>query len=534
MTTTPETTTTPPKATWREWLGLAILTLPIFMMANDMTILFMALPAITADLEMSATETLWTLHIGEFLAVGFILIMGRLAGRVGARRFLMLGMGVYGLASLAAAFAPTPELLITWRAVLGIAAATATPAVMFLLRRMFADPQQFALAIAIFVSAFSAGAALGPPMGGVLLNHFWWGSVFLVNVPVAALLLLSTPMLPTHKEHETGRLDLISVGLSLAALLGVIYGLQEMAEHGLAATYVGSVLIGIILGVIFVRRQLRVSDPLLDLRLFATPAFTVSLIALLVMLLAISGIDMLVPQYLQAVAGLTSTQAGLLLVIPAVTSAVGTMIAPALARKLGAAYAQSLGLVVAALGATVLVALGSSVGVGMLIAVMAIIALGSGPVFTLSAERIISSAPMHQTGTATAMQDLSGGLGGALGIAFVGSLAMAMYRRGLGQSTPEGLSAADEQVAQGSIGGAIAVAEGLPDDVGDQLYQAASDAFVVGIQSAFVVAAMILPAVALMLVWRRHQIDAPADESTGHETAEEAPLERQYSSVGFE
>ncbi len=351
--------------------------------------------------------------------MGFALTMGRLARRLGPRRLLVIGGGAYGLASFAAAYSVSPEMLIGMRGLLGVAAATLLPSVMALLRGMFHDSRQFSVAVAVVMTSFSAGMALGPPLGGMLLEHFWWGAVFLVNVPVAVLLLAGVPMLPALRGEEAGRVDMASVALSLGAIVAVVFGLQEIADKLAGAAgaplwpYVGSVVAGLVLLGVFVRRQLRLADPLLDLRVFAAPTFTVSLVALLLMLLAIGGTDMLFVQYLQTVLGLSPGHAGLLLLAPALASAVGAMLAPALTRWVRPAFAMAGGLLVAAGGAVAIVLLEGHTGAVALVAVVTLIALALGPLFTLAANLIVGIAPARHAGSAAAMTDVGGGFGNA-------------------------------------------------------------------------------------------------------------------------
>ncbi len=329
------------RATWREWLGLVALMLPIFMISTDMGGLYLAMPSITADLTPSSTQMLWMLHIGEILTVGFLITMGRLADRIGRRRLLVIGVAVYGAASFIAAFSSTAWMLIVMRALLGVAAATITPSTMSLLRNMFPDPRQFSVAIAVSLSAFSAGGALGPSVGGFLVDHFWWGAAFLINVPVALVFLLGAFILPTYRDSKARSLDFVSVFLSLLALITTIFGLQEIAENGFHILYVSAVAIGLIFGIVFVRRQLHLKEPLLDLRMFRAPAFSVSLLALLLILLVNGGTYMLFTQHLQIVLGLSPTHAGLMLLVPTGLSVVGTLLAPTLTRWMRPAYAMA-------------------------------------------------------------------------------------------------------------------------------------------------------------------------------------------------
>lgn len=502
-------TDTPRRATWREWAGLAVLTLPLLMIATDMTVLFLALPSIAADLAPSSTQLLWTLHLGEFLAVGMVLTMGWLGARIGRRRLLVIAVSVYGLASLAAAFAGDPAVLIAMRAVMGVAAASLMPSITSLLRVMFTDPRQFSMAVAVVMSAFSAGMAVGPPLGGVLLEYFWWGSVFLVNVPVAAVLLLSVPLLPRMPGRRgQGRLDLASVALSLTAIISVIFGLQEIADRQAAAAgaplwpYVVAVAAGLALGAVFVRRQLRLSDPLLDIRLFAAPAFSVSLGAMLLMLLAVGGVDMLLAQYLQSVLGLSPGRAGLLLIAPALVAIVGGILPPVLNRWVRPSAIMGGGLLSASAAAAAMVwAVGQRETVAIVLAAM-LLAFSLGPLFTLGYNLIVVSAPLHRTGSATAMGDVAGGFGNALSLAFLGSLAAVVYRWGLGgaELSSEVPGAAREAAGE-SVGGAAAVARDLPEPAGAELLDAANAAYTTAVQTGYGFAAALMFPVGLGVLW---------------------------------
>lgn len=529
-------TDTARRATWRAWLGLAVLTLPVLMTATDMTVLFLALPSIAADLEPGSTQMLWILHADAFLAVGFALTMGRLSERVGARRLLLVGVAVYGVASLAAAFSPTPEALIALRALLGIAAATLMPSIMVLLRLMFPNPRQFSVAVAVTMSAFAAGMAVGPPLGGALLELFWWGAAFLANVPVAVVVLLALPLLPAHRGEESGHVDMVSVVLSLAAIIAVVFGLQEIADTYAGGSapvwpYVVTVVVGLLLAALFVRRQLRLADPLLDLRLFATPAFTVSLLVLLLMLLALGGTDMLFAQFLQTARGLSPGHAGLLLIGPAVASIVGTALAPVLTRWMRPAYAMAGGLLAAAVGAAAMALLAGSAGLVVLVALVTVIQVALGPLFPLSTNLIVGSAPVERSGSAAAMADVGGGLGNALSLAFMGSLAAVVYRAALRGAAPEDLPDGAVSAAGESVGGATAVADGLSGAAGQELLEAAGAAFTLGVRSAYGVGAVLLVLVAVLALWRlRHaRLDdgdttEPAGDSTSDATPAIAPV----------
>ena len=266
---------TPQQAGRREWIGLAVIALPCLLYSMDLTVLNLALPAISEDLRPSSSELLWIVDIYGFLVAGLLITMGTLGDRIGRRRLLLIGAASFGAASVLAAFASSAPMLIAARALLGVAGATLAPSTMALIFNMFADPGERKIAIGVWIASFSAGAAIGPLVGGALLELFWWGSVFLIGVPVMALLLVLGPrLLPESRDPDAGRLDLVSAALSLAAVLAVIFALKRLAEDGLHWTPFVAVAAGVLLAALFARRQRRLDDPLIDLDLFRIPAFS--------------------------------------------------------------------------------------------------------------------------------------------------------------------------------------------------------------------------------------------------------------------
>src|SRR3989475_9959349 len=277
----------------------------------DLTVLNLALPAISADLQPTSAQLLWIMDIYGFLVAGLLITMGALGDRIGRRRLLLIGAAAFGVASVLAAFSTSAEMLIATRAALGIAGATLAPSTLSLIRNMFRAPGERRFAIGVWITSYSAGGAIGPLVGGVLLERFWWGSVFLAGVPVMALLLAVGPaLLPEFRDPEAGRPDLASAALSLAAVLPVIYGIKRIAESGAAWLPVLSILAGLAAGAMFVRRQRRLADPLIDLRLFRAPAFSVSLATYTLGAFVAFGSFLFIPQYLQRVLGLSPLQAG--------------------------------------------------------------------------------------------------------------------------------------------------------------------------------------------------------------------------------
>ncbi|HYY81334.1 MAG TPA: MFS transporter, partial [Actinomycetes bacterium] len=351
----------PPLAGRREWTGLAVLALACLLYAMDLTVLHLAVPSLSEDLRPSSAELLWITDIYGFMVAGFLVTMGTLGDRIGRRRLLLFGAAAFGVVSVLAALSTSPEMLIASRALLGIAGATLAPSTLSLIFAMFADPRQRSTAIGIWITSFSAGGAIGPVLGGVLLEHFWWGSVFLLALPVMALLLVLGPrVLPEYRDPGAGRLDLVSAAMSLAAVLAVVFGLKQVAQNGIGPLAVAAVVVGLVVGVVFVRRQLALADPMVDLRLFRIQAFNASLATNLLGIFIVVGYFLFVAQYLQLVLGLSPLEAGLWSLPSAFGFIVGSNLAPRILRRVRPAYVIGVGLALAAIGLGVLTQVGGS------------------------------------------------------------------------------------------------------------------------------------------------------------------------------
>lgn len=488
----------PPRAGWREWLGLAVLMLPTLLIVMDLTVLHLAVPHLSAALRPSSTQLLWIVDIYGFMIAGSLITMGTLGDRIGRRRLLLIGAACFGLASTLAAFAPSATLLIASRALLGVAGATLMPSTLALLRTMFRDPAQRATAIGIWVSGFSAGSAVGPLIGGALLEHFWWGSAFLLGVPVMLLLLVSGPfLLPEARDPNAGRLDLSSAALSLTVVLLVIFGIKHGTQAGLDGLAIGSSLAGLALGGLFVRRQRALADPLIDLRLFRIPAFSASLLMYLLAVFVSFGAFLFIAQYMQLVVGLSPVQAGLWSVPGALASILGSNLAPALVRRIRPAYVVAGGLVLAALGFALIAPIGESALVAV-VAGWCIISLGFGMTFTVSTDLVVGSAPPERAGAASAIAETGAELGGALGIAVLGSLGMAIYRGRVTAALPPGIPADAAAAAQDTLGSVVAVVGSLPAETGAALLRVARAAFTDALQLNAVIAAVALAGLAVM------------------------------------
>jgi MFS transporter, DHA2 family, multidrug resistance protein len=485
----------------REWLGLIVLALPCLLYSMDLTVLNLALPALSADLKPSSAELLWIVDIYGFFVAGSLITMGTLGDRIGRRRLLLIGAAVFGLASVLAAFSASAGMLIATRAVLGLAAATLAPSTLSLIRNMFHDPQERTVAIGVWIASFSAGGAIGPLLGGALLAHFWWGSVFLLNVPVMLLLLGVGPvLLPEFRDPHARRFDLASAALSLIAVLATIYGIKRMAEGGTAPVPILAIVAGLTLGALFVRRQLRLDDPLIDLRLFRSPAFSASLAVNVLGFFVSFGTFLFIAQYLQLVLGMGPLQAGLWTAPSGAGFIVGSQLAPVIVRRVRPAYVMAAGLVLAAIGFAVLTQVGGSRGLAALVTGYVLLSLGLAPVFTLATDLIVGTAPREQAGAASAIAETSSELGGALGIAILGSIVTAIYRGAMASAVLAGMPRSVADAARDTLGGALAAARQLPGETGMTLVAIATDAFTRAFEIAVVICAVVALAAAMLAV----------------------------------
>ena len=511
----PEDPVTESKATRREWIGLAVIALPCVLYAMDLTVLNLAVPHLSADLKPTSAQLLWILDIYGFLVAGSLITMGTLGDRIGRRRLLLIGAAAFGVASVIAAFSTSAEMLIATRALLGVAGATLAPSTLSLIRNMFHDPQQRTFAIGVWVTSYSVGGAIGPLLGGVVLEYFWWGAVFLLGVPVMALLLLVGPkLLPEYRDPNAKPLDLLSAALSLVGVLLVIFGLKRVAEHGIGLVAVVSVVAGVLVGVVFVRRQRKLEHPLIELQLFRSRTFTAALATYLIATFAAFGAFVFIAQYLQLVLGLSPLKAGLWSLPSFLSFVVGSMIVPMLARRFPAAQLICAGLVVAAVGFAVLTQIDKANPLAVIVTGSIIYSLGVSPVVILATDIIVGSAPVERAGAASAISETSSELGGALGIAILGSIGTAVYRTRMGEAMPNGVPADAGEVARGTLGGATAVAEQLPGQLGAALLGTARDAFVQAFVATAAVNALLIlaTAIAATILLRRAQNQRHASE----------------------
>jgi DHA2 family multidrug resistance protein-like MFS transporter len=451
-----------PRAGRKEWIGLVILFLPTLLVSLDFTVTYLALPSISADLKPGSSQLLWISDIYGFLAAGLVLVMGALGDRIGRRKILLIGAIGFAIASTGAAFSTSANMLITFRALLGIAGATLLPSTISLIRNMFHDDAQRTFAIGAYTTCFSLGTMIGPLAGGVLLAHFHWGAVFLMSIPVMGILLITGPLfLPEYKNGKTEKFDLFSAFLMTAATLSTIFGIKRLAENGPILISSIAIILGLALGYLFIRRQNEHADPLIDLDLFRVPAFNAALIALLLALFCCAGMLLFTAQYLQLIRGMAPLTAGLWTIPSAMGSTITCLLAPKLLRWMRRPTAMILGLAMVAAGMFALALMQGSNGLALLIAGTTIVSGGCGLIVTMGIDTVIAAAPQERAGEAAGISETSTGFGSALGIAIMGSIGTIIYRSHIPVSVLDQLSPVQSAAARGTLGGALDIAKQL-------------------------------------------------------------------------
>jgi MFS transporter, DHA2 family, multidrug resistance protein len=474
-----------PRAGGREWTGLAVLLLPLLLVSMDVSVLYFAVPFITRDLAPTSAQQLWIFDVYGFVLAGLLITMGSLGDRIGRRRLLLIGAAAFSLASLGAAYSHTASDLIAARALQGIAGATLMPSTLALIRNMFHDEKQRRTAIGIWTGATMSGIALGPVLSGFLLEHFWWGSVFLINVPFMVMLLSLAPALvPEFRAPPPGRFDLVSATLSLGAVLPVIYGMQEIAASGLDAARVGAIAAGVGVGAAFVIRQARSRTPLVEPRLFRSRGFTGAVALNLVSMFAVVGFAIFATQYLQSVLGMSPFRAALWSMVPMAGTGIAVPLSQVLVQRADRAYVAAGGLLIAAGGYGILTQVHPRSPLWFVLIGASVYAGGVVGAVTVGNELVMGAVPPDRAGAAAAVVETSSEFGGALGMAVLGSIGIAVYRSDLAASAPAHLPATSLGQARSTLGGALSTAAGLPGRLGADLLTAARASFTHGLNAA--------------------------------------------------
>ncbi|MFI7387074.1 MFS transporter [Streptomyces sp. NPDC049813] len=493
--TSTTSTTAPPnsRAGRREWTALGVLMLPLLLVSMDVSVLYFAVPAISADLDPSGTQQLWIFDIYAFVLAGLLMTMGSLGDRIGRRKLLLAGAAAFGAASVLAAYADSAATLIAARALLGVGGATLMPSTMALVRTMFTDPGQRAKAIGLWSGVMTGGVALGSVLSGVLVEYFWWGSVFLVNLPAMVLLLVLGPfLLPESRDPAPGRFDLLSVPLSLAAVLPVIYGIKEIPSEGWSVRYVVSITLGMLFAALFVHRQRTAAAPLISPALFRSRGFAPAVVLNLLSTLGMMGSAFFTTQYLQSVLGKSSMAAALWSLLPTLLVGAAAPVAAGLVQRgVHRAHVVAGGFTVAACGYGLLAGAGTS-SLWLVLAGAGVLAAGIVTVMSQLMDLALGTVPVARAGSAASLLETGAEFGGALGMAVLGSIGTAVFRHGVPADAP---AAAHE-----TLGGALAVAGRLSGDAGQALAVAAREAFTDGMRAASVAGVVLLLAGAVLAV----------------------------------
>ncbi|MDB4923115.1 MFS transporter [Mucilaginibacter sp.] len=482
----------------KEWMALAVLALPTLLVSMDTTVVYLAIPSISSALKPTSSQQLWITDIYGFIEAGLLITLGSLGDRIGRRKLLLMGAVAFAFASALAAFAKDANLLIAARALLGMAGATLLPSTLSMVRNMFHNEAQRAFAIGLWTTCFSTGTMLGPLVGGFLLGHFWWGSVFLMGVPVMLLFLILGPLLlPEFKDPGGAKFDLTSVFLLIASILPVTYGIKQIAEQGIELIFMLPILAGVLFSIAFLRRQRRLTDPLINLSLFKIPPFRIALVTLPVSLFMWAGIFLFVSQYLQLILNMDPFTAGLWTLPAAVASTISCASTHELTKVCPKPALVIIGLVTMAISLVVLTQISGTLPV--LIIATILLSLGCGLVVTLSTNMVMTAAPPERAGAAAGISETSTALGASFGIALLGSIGVAVYRYHLAELKVYGIPQTAIHIAQNTFGAAVQAAKQLNGEPGQKLISLTKTAFLQSFQVTAGAAAVVMFIIAIVV-----------------------------------
>ncbi|MEE1818513.1 MFS transporter [Streptomyces sp. SP18ES09] len=502
------------------WVVLVVLCVSLLLVALDATILHVAVPSLTEDLRPSATALLWIVDAYPLVCAALLILFGTLGDRVGRRRVLLLGYALFGIASAVAALATDPAVLIAARALLGVGGAMIMPATLSILRTVFPDRRERATAIGVWTATAAIGAATGPVLGGFLVENYWWGSVFLINIPLMALVLpLGRRLLPESRGAADGPWDVLGALMAAGGVLGCVLGVKRAGAGDplLALPTAGPLLLGSALLVLFVRRQKRRPHPLIDMRLFSRAAFTTSVGCIVIGMLALVGLELIAVQYLQLVLGLSPLETGLrLLPLTFAAMAAGATGSYTL-RRIGPRRMVGWGFLLTAGAVLLLTLMGQHDRPLLLTAGFVLLGFGLQTTLFSAYESMLSEAPQRSAGGAAAIGETSYQLGAGMGIALLGSVMNAAYAPGLA-SVP-GVPAEASRAAANSLGEAYKVADQLGGAAGDALHQAARHSFVTGLHVTLCVSAALLLVGALMARGLPRVMECPVDQEEAFDEA---------------
>ncbi|MFF3817041.1 MFS transporter [Streptomyces bluensis] len=490
-----EHTATPPR---QRWLVLAVVSGSLLLCGIDLTVLHVAVPSLSRELKPSPAGLLWIVDVYSLTLAALLVTCGTLGDRIGRRRMVLSGFVTFGLASAAAAFSTSTAQLVAARAALGVGAAMIMASTVAIIRVVFPDDRERAIAIGIWTSAHSVGATIGPLVGGLVTATWGWGAVFLINVPVIVVILaVGARVVPESQNPDPRRWDLASVALSVTGLAGVVYALKQAGERaGLNGVIVTTAVAGSVLLHVFVRRQRRIAEPLLDFSLFRERRFTTATLCVIGCFGSYVALLFFLTQWLQQVGEYSPLRAGLALLPLAGANAVGAVTAPWTANRWGNRWALTGALTLFATALAALAVVSDTTHHGALLVPLLGAGYGAGIVMTLGADSIMSAAQPERSGEAAALQETSFELGAGLGVAVLGSVLTAVYRTGLPQVP--GLGPDQRASAQESFADAEDLAADLPSRTAQALLRAAQQAYDHGFTTVLTLAAIVLVITAAM------------------------------------
>ncbi len=483
----------------RQWWALAVLMIPVLLVSIDNLVLSFALPEISRELQPSGNQLLWLVDVYALMLAGLLIAMGSLGDRIGRRRLLLIGATGFGLVSVLAAFSQEANQLIIARALLGFFGAMLMPSTLSLIRNIFTEDRSRRIAIATWAAGFSAGAALGPILGGWLLEHFWWGSVFLVNVPLIAIFLpLAIWLLPESKDPAPGPFDFLSIVGSMAVMVPFVFLIKHIAGHGVDSIALALVMFALLSAYWFARRQLKSQTPMVDFSLFKNRVFSGALLANGLSMMGLTGFLFVGTQLLQLVLGLSPMQAAMVLLPGLIICIVAGFGAVRLVERFSARSLIAGSFFASGIGYAVLALIGQPTSLSVLIA-FSILSLGIGIAETLTNDLVLASVPENKAGAAAALSETAYEIGAVLGVAFLGSVLTAAFRSGL--SVPSEVRDSASKAAFETLGGTLNVAETLPESLREALTTSAFAAYDVGVQLTAAVA-IVLTLLAAWVSWR--------------------------------
>ncbi|MGV9668721.1 MFS transporter [Nocardia niigatensis] len=513
----------------RKWGTVAIACLAMLLIALDMTVLHLAVPKLTETLKPTATQFLWIVDIYGFLLAGFLITMGNLGDRIGRKKLLLIGATVFGLASVAIAFAPNPAWLIAARALLGIAGATFMPSTLSLIRNVFDEPKERTAAIGIYSSVGLIGYVVGPLVGGVLLSNFWWGSVFLINVPVVAVIIaVGIAVVPESRNPAPGKLDPASVLLSIIGVLGIVYAISEVSDKGIGHLDVAvAAVFGVVGLALFLYRQTRLATPLIDVGLFRQRAYSATIAATVVTMFASLSVSLLLAQYLQLVTGWSPLKAGLAQLpgLPALVA--GPMLVAPLVARLGRAATIAIGLALLATGFALYAQVDVHVNYPYLLLPMLVFGTGLPMTLVVCTDTVLATVPRTQAGAASGIASTAQELGGALGIAVIGTVLSVVYRSNL--TLPSDLPAGAEKPIRDNLGAALSTAAQLPPKVSRPVIDGARQAFVDGIHLTMYWSAGVIAVLAVCMLYLLRGVPKVIEDIEGQ--AEQSVVEAPHAGI---